>query len=82
MEGRDLDMMASLQGLTAALAPPLFAAIFEVFARPEASPRAPGAPFALSAVLALAALVIVALARDRSAGAVGTGPAPDPAAAG
>ncbi|SFH92359.1 MFS transporter [Albimonas pacifica] len=67
-QGRLQGVLASLQGLTAALAPPVFTAIFEVFARPGASLRAPGAPFALSAALALAALAIVALSRDRSGG--------------
>ena len=75
-QGRLQGVLASLQGLTAALAPPVFAAIFEVFARPGAALRAPGAPFALSAVLALAALAIVALARDRAGDAAPAGEPP------
>lgn len=75
-QGRLQGVLASLQGLTAALAPPVFTAIFEVFARPGAALRAPGAPFALSAVLALAALAIVALARDRTGDAAPAGEPP------
>ncbi|MDF2233517.1 MFS transporter [Albimonas sp. CAU 1670] len=59
-QGRLQGVIASLHGLTAALAPPVFAGIFEAWAAADASPRAPGAPFALAAVLALVALAVVA----------------------
>jgi DHA1 family tetracycline resistance protein-like MFS transporter len=60
--------LASLQGVSAILGPPLMTQLFARFSAAGASPRFPGAPFAAAALLAVAGLALLAAATaDRAA---------------
>ena len=62
-QGRLQGVLASLQALTAALAPPLFTSVFHLFSAEDAPIKAPGAPFVLGALLTLAAMGVLAARR-------------------
>ncbi len=62
-QGRLQGVLASLQALTAALAPPLFTFVFHLFSADDAPFQAPGAPFVLGAALTLVAMGVLLASR-------------------
>lgn len=58
-QGRAFGALSVVEGLTAIASPMLASALFSVFARPDAVPHLPGAPFLLAAVAFLGAFAAV-----------------------
>lgn len=58
-QGRLQGVIVGLQALTSAIAPPLFASVFAVFAAKDAPVDFPGAPFVLAALISLGAIAAI-----------------------